>query len=35
MSNEQDNLCTKLAEEKMRYHDRELQTDPLSGTFNL
>ena len=32
---EQDSLCTILAEEKMRYHDRELQTDPSSGTYNL
>ena len=24
-----------LAEEKMRQHDRELQTDPSSGTRNL
>ena len=32
---EQDSFCTILAEEKMRYHDRELQTDPSSGTYNL
>ena len=32
---EQDSLCTILAEEKMTYHDRELQTDPSSGTYNL
>ena len=32
---EQDCLCTILAEEKLRYHDRELQTDPSSGTYNL
>ena len=32
---EQDSLCTILAEEKMRYHFRELQTDPSSGTYNL
>ena len=32
---EQDNLCTILAEEKLRYHNRELQTDPSSGTYNL
>ena len=32
---EQDSLCTMLAEEKMRYHHRELQTDPSSGTYNL
>ena len=24
-----------LAEEKTRHHDRELQTDPSSGTYNL
>ena len=24
-----------LAEEKMRHRDRELQTDPSSGTYNL
>ena len=24
-----------LAEEKMRHRDRELQTDPYSGTYNL
>ena len=24
-----------LAEEKMRHHDRELQTGPSSGTYNL
>ena len=32
---EQDSLCTILAEEKMRYHNRELQTDPSSGTYKL
>ena len=32
---EQDSLCTILAEEKMRCHDRELQTDPWSGKYNL
>ena len=32
---DQDSLCTILAEEKMRYHDRELQTDPSSGTYKL
>ena len=32
---EQDSLCTLLAEEKKRYHDRELQTDPSSETYNL
>ena len=32
---EQDSLCMILAEEKRRYHGRELQTDPSSGTYNL
>ena len=32
---DQDSLCMILAEEKMRHHDRELQTDPPSGTYNL
>ena len=32
---DQDNLCMILVEEKMRHHDRELQTDPFSGTYNL
>ena len=32
---EQDSLCTILAEEKRRYQQRELQTDRLSGTYNL
>ena len=32
---EQNSLCMILAEEKRRYHDRELQTDTLSGTYNL
>ena len=32
---EQDSLCTKLAAEKMSYHNRELQTDHSSGTYNL
>ena len=32
---EQASLCTKLADQKMRYHDGELQTDPSSGTYNL
>ena len=31
----QDSLCMILAEEKIRHHDRQLQTDPSSGTFNL
>ena len=34
-SNDQDSLCMILAEEKMRHRDRELQTDPSSGTYNL
>ena len=34
-SHDQDSLCLRLAEEKMRHRDRELQTDPSSGTFNL
>ena len=34
-SADQDILCTILAEEKMRHRDRELQTDPSSGTYNL
>ena len=33
-SDEQDSLCMILAEEKMRHRDRELQTDPSSGTYN-
>ena len=32
---EQDNLCMILGEEKRRHHDRELQTDSSSGTYNL
>ena len=32
---EQDSLCMILVEAKRRYHDRELQTDPSSGTYNL
>ena len=32
---EQDSLCTILAEEKMRNHDRKFQTYPSSGTYNL
>ena len=31
----QDSLCMILAEEKTRHHDRELQTDSSSGTYNL
>ena len=34
-SDYQDSLCMILAEEKIRHRDRELQTDPSSGTFNL
>ena len=33
-SDNQDSLCMILAEEKMRHRDRELQTDPSSGTYN-
>ena len=33
-SDDQDSLCMILAEEKMRHRDRELQTDPSSGTHN-
>ena len=32
---EQGSLCKILAGEKRRHHDRELQTDPSSGTYNL
>ena len=32
---DQDSLCTILAEEKMRHRDRELQTNFSSGTYNL
>ena len=32
---EQDSPCTILAGKKMRCHDRELQTDPSSGTYNM
>ena len=32
---DQDSLCTILAEEKMRYHDRELQTDPNYRSVKL
>ena len=31
----QDSLCMILAEEKRRSHDRELQTDPSSGIYNV
>ena len=34
-SDDQDSLCMILAEENMRHRDRELQTDPSSGTYNL
>ena len=34
-SENQDSLRMILAEEKMRHHHRELQTDPSSGTHNL
>ena len=34
-SDDQESLCMILAEEKMRNRDRELQTDPSSGTYNL
>ena len=34
-SDDQDSLCMILAEEKMRHRDRELQTDPSSGTYSL
>ena len=34
-SDDQDSLCMILAEEKMRHRDRDLQTDPSSGTYNL
>ena len=34
-SDDQDSLSMILAEEKMRHRDRELQTDPSSGTYNL
>ena len=34
-SDDKDSLSMILAEEKMRHRDRELQTDPSSGTYNL
>ena len=34
-SDNQDSLCMIFAKEKIRHRDRELQTDPSSGTFNL
>ena len=32
---DQGSICMILAEEKMRHHDKELQTDPSSATYNL
>ena len=32
---DQDSLCMILAEEKMRHHYRELQTDSSAVTYNL
>ena len=32
-SDNQDSLCMILAEEKIRHRERELQTDPTSGTY--
>ena len=34
-SDDQDSLCIILAEDKIRHHDRELETDPSSGMYNL
>ena len=34
-SDDQDSLCMILAEKKTRHRDRELQTNPSSGTYNL
>ena len=34
-SENQDSLCMMLAEEQIRHRDRELQTDPSSGTYNF
>ena len=34
-SENQESLYMILAEEKTRHHDRELQTNPSSGTYNL
>ena len=34
-SDDQNSLCMILAEEKIRHRDRELQTEPSSGTYNL
>ena len=34
-SDDQDSLCMILEQEKMRHRDRELQTDPSTGTYNL
>ena len=35
ISDDQESLCKIMAEEKMRHRNRELQTDPSSGTYNL
>ena len=32
---DQDSLCMILSEQKTRHHDREIQTEPSSGTYNL
>ena len=32
---ERDSLCAILADQKRRYHDRKLQTDTSSGTYNF
>ena len=32
---DQHSLCVILAEEKMKHHDRQLQTDSYAGTYNL
>ena len=34
-SDDQDSLCMILAKEKIKHRDRELETDPSSGTYNL
>ena len=34
-SDNHDSLCMILAEEKIRHRDRELQTDPSLGTYNM
>ena len=33
--NDQNSLCKILSEQKTRHHDREIQTEPSSGTYNL